>query len=188
MTPDRLFEELLKRALEEKNDQTPLPLYYRHGAEIRQQVNKMFGQSTTRDSGIGEENNWMDDIQASEHWKKIMRTESARREVRGGVREWSLSVSDVEHARKLDMSDQLPQCSKSLPITEMDENSTHNQLEDDYNCQISESYRLASLENLDGSDCSNESNLPRKQRRSTHRKLSLEENSFNSSVVQSFNL
>ena len=34
MTPQRLFEELLKRALEEKGEDTPLPLHYRRKMEI----------------------------------------------------------------------------------------------------------------------------------------------------------
>ena len=188
MTPDRLFEELLKKAVEEKNEPTPLPLYYRQHSEIRQQVNKMLGHSTIHDSGIGEEFNWMDGVQASVHWKRIMGTASARREISGGGREWSLSMPDVEPTQTMEMSDVLPQCSKSLSINKTDEISTHNQVKNDHSRRLSESYRLASLGSLDGSDCSNSSNRPRKQRRSTHRRMSSEERAFNASAVQSFHL
>jgi len=57
MTPQRLFEELLKRALEEKGEDTPLPLHYRRKTEIRRQVSKLVsehGMSLDVDGGIGE--------------------------------------------------------------------------------------------------------------------------------------
>lgn len=42
MTAKRLFEELLEVAIEEKKQNTPLPLYYRQNSEIRQQVSAPF--------------------------------------------------------------------------------------------------------------------------------------------------
>ena len=73
MTPDRLSEELLKRATEEREEQTPLPLYYRQHSDIRQQVKKLVKIRQYDDSGIGEEN-------FSHHLNNIMNTSSARRD------------------------------------------------------------------------------------------------------------
>ena len=46
MTPNLLFETLLKRALKEKDKNTPLPLYYRTRKEVTEQITLMRMQST----------------------------------------------------------------------------------------------------------------------------------------------
>jgi hypothetical protein len=82
MTSKRLFEELLKIAVEQKEEKTPLPLYYRQHSEIRDQVTKLIEENTSHvnDSGIGEEKKG---LKQSHHLNKIWSTSSARKESDG---------------------------------------------------------------------------------------------------------
>ena len=57
MTANRLFEELLNRAMEEKEKKTPLPLYYRKKIEIQKQVSKLMISRHGVDEGYGQNQN-----------------------------------------------------------------------------------------------------------------------------------
>lgn len=90
MTSKRLFEELLNRAVEEKAENTPLPLYYRQHSEIREQVTKLIERvSDHADSGIGEVN-YPNNLSHSHHLSKIMFSKSAREEFNEGNGEASV--------------------------------------------------------------------------------------------------
>lgn len=107
MTSKRLFEELLKRAVEEKEENTPLPLYYRQHSEIREQVTKLMEEQTNHftDSGIGEENKYTKDIKQSHHLSKILSTSSAKKKSDGWVDSSSFqsqSVSRIEEQNDIE--------------------------------------------------------------------------------------
>lgn len=57
MTANRLSEELLNRAMEEKKKNTPLPLYYRKKIEIQKQVSKLMVSCHGVDEGYGQNQN-----------------------------------------------------------------------------------------------------------------------------------
>ena len=94
MTPDRLSEELLKKAIEEREENTPLPLYYRQNSDIRRQVKKLVNNREYNDSGIGEED-------FSDHLKNVMHTSSARRDY-GPLRSIGGSETNGELERSIE--------------------------------------------------------------------------------------
>ena len=67
MSSRRLFEELLKRAEEEKEKQSPLPLYYRSKAELSQTLMKMRSEESERVADNG-----FDSTHAAEHVQNIL--------------------------------------------------------------------------------------------------------------------
>jgi len=70
MNANRLFEELLKKAIIQKNKNAPLPLYYRDNSEIREQLTNLLESFDFTDSRISEV--------LTEHLNEILQTSSTR--------------------------------------------------------------------------------------------------------------